>query len=125
MGAVIHASIEPEPFGMVALEAMAQKKPVIATNAGGIAEIVKSGVTGYLYPQGDWHALASHIVSLLNHPEDGQAMGEAGYQRLIETFSLTQYLRQIHERYEAIVPTGSPPVAQLGRPSEQDEVSCA
>ena len=50
MDVVIHASIEPEPFGMVVLEAMGMRKPLIGSRAGGVPEMVVEGVTGYTYP---------------------------------------------------------------------------
>jgi len=58
----IHASLTPEPFGRVIIEAMAAAKPVIAVNAGGPAEIIQHGQTGLLYSPGDAHELARHIM---------------------------------------------------------------
>ena len=47
---IVHTSIEPEPFGMVIIEAMALEKPVIATSIGGPLEIISNEVDGFLVP---------------------------------------------------------------------------
>src|SRR5215470_2801370 len=65
---VVHASIEPEPFGRVIAEAMAMRKPGGASDEGGPREIIEHGRTGLLYARGDDRALAESIVSLLREP---------------------------------------------------------
>jgi glycosyltransferase involved in cell wall biosynthesis len=70
-----------EPFGIVALEAMACGRPVIATSVGGLPEFMEHGRQGYLVPPGDHLQLARRIVELLEHPELGGAMGKAGLRR--------------------------------------------
>jgi D-inositol-3-phosphate glycosyltransferase len=57
-----------ESFGMVALEAMACGKPVIASRVGGLTTTVQDGVTGYLVPEGNPQALADSIATLLDNP---------------------------------------------------------
>ncbi len=103
MSIVLHASIEPEPFGMVVLEAMAQRKPVVGSRAGGVVEMVVEGETGFTFPPGDAGALASHLLTLLGDPERAARMGEAGYQRLLESFSVRQYMDAVHTGYRAII----------------------
>jgi glycosyltransferase involved in cell wall biosynthesis len=103
MQIVIHASIQPEPFGMVVLEAMAQRKPVIGSRAGGPVEMVQEGETGYTYQPGDAVALAARIVELLGNPDKAAGMGEAGYRRLMSTFTLEGYMADIHTVYRAIL----------------------
>ncbi len=61
---LVHASVIPEPFGQVIVEAMAAGLPIIATNAGGPAEIIRDGVDGLLYPPGDSAALAARLRTL-------------------------------------------------------------
>jgi glycosyltransferase involved in cell wall biosynthesis len=72
-----------EPFGIVALEAMACGKPVVASSTGGLAEIIEHGVTGFLSPPGDHLALAQHMASLLLNPALASAMGKAARQRAL------------------------------------------
>ena len=100
---VIHASILPEPFGMVVLEAMAQRKAVIGSRAGGVVEMVVEGQTGYTFPPGDWRALADQMLRLLAEPERATRMGGAGYDRLISSFTMERYMADIHSSYHAIL----------------------
>lgn len=100
---VIHASVLPEPFGMVVLEAMVQRKAVIGSRAGGVIEMVVEGVTGYTFPPGDTAMLSIHMLELLGNPELAARMGEAGYERLIRLFTLRRYMEEIHASYDAIL----------------------
>ncbi|MBX2834032.1 MAG: glycosyltransferase family 4 protein [Micavibrio sp.] len=63
---IAHCSTAPEPFGLVIVEGLAAKKPVIATDGGGAAEIIKHGVNGYLYNRSDPDKLSYCIVSILS-----------------------------------------------------------
>jgi glycosyltransferase involved in cell wall biosynthesis len=62
---VVHASVQPEAFGRVVIEAQAMGRPVIASDLGGPAETVEQGVTGWRVPPGDASALASAIEQTL------------------------------------------------------------
>lgn len=81
-------STEPEPFGMVAIEAMAAGKPVIAAAHGGLLEIVEPGVTGLLVKPKDEVALADALERLLGDAELCVKMGQAGQARQAQVFSL-------------------------------------
>jgi glycosyltransferase involved in cell wall biosynthesis len=87
---VVHASILPEPFGRVILEAMACRKPVIGSRAGGVPEIIEDGRTGLMFPPGDHEALAADILDLLADRQRAARMGEAGYQRLLDRFHVAR-----------------------------------
>jgi glycosyltransferase involved in cell wall biosynthesis len=65
---VVHASTEPEPFGMVVIEAMACAKPVVVSLAGGIAEIVEAGRNALVHAPGDVEGLAAQIGRLIGDP---------------------------------------------------------
>lgn len=62
---VVHASTDPEPFGLAIAEAMACARPVIVSDAGGAAEIVAGGVNALVHPPGDVNALAECLVELV------------------------------------------------------------
>ena len=88
MELAVHASVAPEPFGRVLLEAMAVRKPVVGSHAGAVPEIVEGGVTGYTFPPGDSVVLAERLAELLLCPQTSRTMGEAGRRRLERQFSI-------------------------------------
>ncbi|MEZ5416188.1 MAG: glycosyltransferase family 4 protein [Vicinamibacterales bacterium] len=118
MDVVIHASVEPEPFGMVVLEAMAQRKPIVGSRAGGVVEMVIDGETGYTFPPGDAAELASRLRELLGDREKAVRMGQAGYQRLVDAFSIPQYMHGITSVYRAAL-AHEPVPARIGIPYEE------
>jgi glycogen(starch) synthase len=73
-----------EPFGIVALEAMACARPVIASATGGLQEIIEDGVTGVLVPVGDHLRLSARMVELLENPRRRAAIGTAARARAME-----------------------------------------
>ena len=109
MRLLVHASVHPEPFGMVVLEGMAHRKAVIGSRAGGVIEIVVEGQTGYTFPPGDARLLAERIIELLGNPDKAMQMGEAGYQRLMTDFTLQRYMEDIHIAYQAVLARKSLP----------------
>lgn len=90
-------SVARESFGLLALEAMRYKKPVVAARTGGIPEIVIDGETGLLVPAEDPGALARAILSLLKSPELSRKMGEAGHRRWLERFSAERMAREYRQ----------------------------
>lgn len=92
-----------EPFGLAVLEAMGQKKPVIAVNVGGPPEIVREGETGLLVPASTPDAMADALETLLDAPEKAAAMGEAGYERLRDCFSAERMAQQTLAVYRQVV----------------------
>lgn len=96
-------STEPEPFGMVAIEAMMAKKPVIAANHGGLTEIVVANKTGILFDPNNDKALASAIVSLLNKPELRKDFGDEGYIRANTVFSLQNHVDKFEKTFEELI----------------------
>jgi glycosyltransferase involved in cell wall biosynthesis len=71
-----------EPFGMVALEAFACKRPVIASRVGGLREIVQHGKSGFLAEPRDHLDLAQWIMALLFDADQRRRLGEAGFNQL-------------------------------------------
>jgi starch synthase len=107
-----------EPFGIINLEAMACRAPVVASATGGILEVVVDGVTGYLVPfdqdpvttfpsNPDKFArdLAEKISSLLADPEKGKRFGEAGRKRVEETFAWSAIADQTIQLYRQLMKT--------------------
>ncbi|HEY4011603.1 MAG TPA: glycogen synthase [Acidobacteriaceae bacterium] len=105
-----------EPFGIINLEAMACRAPVVASATGGILEVVVDGDTGYLVPFAADDAtgfptapdqfsrdLATRITELLDDPEKAKRMGEAGRRRAEEKFSWTSIAAQTIELYGSLI----------------------
>jgi glycosyltransferase involved in cell wall biosynthesis len=78
---------EMEGLGVVLLQAAASRLPVVAAAAGGIPEIVRSGVNGILVPPRDPGAIADAVVKVLNNQGMARSMGEAGRRIVEEEFS--------------------------------------
>ena len=81
---IVHASITPEPLGMVIVEAMAMAKCVIASRAGGPREIVTDGVDGRLVTAGDPGALATAIVAALGDTQANATMRLLARRRALD-----------------------------------------
>jgi glycosyltransferase involved in cell wall biosynthesis len=92
-----------EGMPMVILEAMAASKPVIATNVGGIPELVKNGETGVLVPPEDVDVLAESIIDLLKNKDKAQQMGLAGRKRVEEEFDVNIMVRKTEEVYQELI----------------------
>ncbi len=92
-----------EGFGMVLIEAMAAKKPVIATNVGGIPEIVIDGKTGILVPPKNTEGFSSAIIKLYNNPELSRRMGLAGYRRAKNIFNIETTVRELENLYSELI----------------------
>lgn len=80
-------SIWPEPFGIVALEAMASGKPVIVSRVGGLQNIIQDGVEGFIVAPGSPEQLRDRLTLLLRDPGLRKRMGEAGRQRVLATYT--------------------------------------
>ena len=104
----------PEPFGLVAIEAMATGRPVVASSVGGLPDIVLDGVTGILVPPGDVGALRASILQLLADPERRTRMGQAGRQRAA-SYSASAVVPQIERVYEEVIATPPQRVVATGR----------
>ena len=92
-------SVWPEPFGLVALEAAAAGKPIVATAMGGLRDIVVDGETGLLVPAEDRAALAAALQRLAGDPQLRERLGTAARQRA-GGFSPAAVVPQFEQAYE-------------------------
>lgn len=99
----VFPSIWADPCPTVAFEAMSQRKAVIATDLGGFRDIVTDGETGLHVPANDSDKLAEAISSLLKRPELAARMGEAGYKRFTEHYSLDIVAPKILDTYQNLL----------------------
>jgi L-malate glycosyltransferase len=94
-----------EGLGTSLLDAMACARPIVATRAGGIPEVVADGATGVLVPPHDPHALAAAIVRLLGDRAARQQMGEAGLARVREQFTVERMVAETAAIYRDVAGT--------------------
>ena len=84
---------DEESFGLAALEAMACEVPVVATDVGGLPEVVTHGVDGYLIPPRDVAAGAKYALQILTMPDRGRAMGQQARINARRKYSAASVLR--------------------------------
>ncbi|MBN1285769.1 MAG: glycosyltransferase family 4 protein [Anaerolineae bacterium] len=92
-----------EGFGMVLLEAMALRVPIIASRVSAIPEVIVDGQTGILVTPGDEDALASAISLFLEDPYLAQEMGSAGRERLESHFTLSHMVEGVRAVYDTVL----------------------
>jgi glycosyltransferase involved in cell wall biosynthesis len=91
-----------EGFGIPAAEAMGCETAVVASDAGGLPEVVEHGVTGLIVPRGDANALAEAIGELLADPARRARMGQAGRERALRLFDWDRSAEQFEQIYAGI-----------------------
>lgn len=94
---------ETESFGLAALEAMVHGVPVIASRVGGLPEVIRHGIDGYLEPLGDVDAMAVRVLELLRNPELRKTFGENARKRALETFTPESAIQQYEALYEKVL----------------------
>ncbi|MDD2325481.1 MAG: glycosyltransferase [Alphaproteobacteria bacterium] len=94
-----------EGFGLVAVEAMRLSKPVIASNVGGLPEIIQHCKTGYLFPKENVGALTAMLKQV--ERQKLQELGVAGYKRFLAYFIADRMAKNIYKLYGEIVGTPS------------------
>lgn len=92
---IVHASTLPEPFGRVVVEGMLACRPVVASDAGGVREIVTDGVTGVLVRPGDVGSLARALAALRADAPRAAALAAAGAARAREAFGVAAMVQGV------------------------------
>ena len=110
---VIFPSIDPEPFGRVAIEAMVAGKPVIASDTGAIPEIVRNGENGLLVPPNSHEKLAAAIIKLVKNKNLRDVMGRKGSIILRKEFNSDKITEQCLSLYNKIVRAQSKHALQI------------
>lgn len=92
-----------ESFGLTIAEAMSCGVPVVATRVGGVPEVMRDGVDGILAPVGDVQTLAEAAIAILSEPSRAKRMGDAGRQRVLDTFRLDSIVDRYEQLYRAVL----------------------
>lgn len=93
-------SLWPEPFGLVGLDAMIFRKPVVAFDVGGISDWLEDGETGFLVERGNTKLLAEKIDLLLSDSNLASKLGQKGYERVREKFMARTHVLKLIEIYK-------------------------
>ena len=110
----IHASVAPEPFGRVLLEAMALRKPVVGSRSGAVPEIVVDGQTGFTFEPRSADALAEAVVTLLQDGDRARRMGEAGLSRLDSVFHIRLNVERTMRLFDHLLSRRPGPLPDFG-----------
>lgn len=104
-----------EPFGLVAVEAMASGTPIVATATGGLADIVSHNENGLLAGNSDPGSFASALLTLLNAPEFSRTLGAAARVHTVGAYDIRLRMQAVRETYtsvyQSMTPTGHANVA--------------
>ncbi|HXO18930.1 MAG TPA: glycosyltransferase, partial [Thermoanaerobaculia bacterium] len=106
---------ETESFGLAALEALACKVPVIATEVGGLPEVVVDGECGFLRPVGDVEGMAAAALRLLTDDDLRQRFAAAGRRRAVEVFAQDAVVARYRQIYERVLSPTPPPAPAAPR----------
>ena len=104
---VVHPP-EREPFGRVVAEAMAMGKPVVAVNAGGPSEIIRSGTDGWLVPPGNAEAMATAVISLARDTARRASLAHAARERILRDFGMKAFGENLEHLYQDIMSNSRP-----------------
>ncbi|MBI3324787.1 MAG: glycosyltransferase family 4 protein [Candidatus Omnitrophica bacterium] len=102
MDLFVFTSRWPEAFGLTLVEAMAAGKPVVATQAGAVPEVISHDVDGWLVPSDDPSAMADGIARLLHDRAAAMRLGRQAQHRAHEAFDLERMVEQIEQVYEEV-----------------------
>ncbi len=101
---IVSASIEPESFGRVAVEAQSMKKPILASDIGGSNETVENGKTGFLFEAGNPVSLSNKIIEILKLDESTlKSMGNEGRKNIIKKFNVEKMCFSTYSEYKKLL----------------------
>jgi glycosyltransferase involved in cell wall biosynthesis len=100
---VVHCSIEPEPFGMVIIEAMSLGVPVIVSDRGAPTELVRHGIDGYIVDPSDDKRIAAYLERLILDKKLRLAMGDHAKKSVKSVFDIDLYIKKIESLFEETI----------------------
>ena len=101
---VVSASIEPEAFGRVAIEAQSMEKPIIASNIGGSNETIINNISGFLFDSGNAESLSKKIIEVLNLDESRlKLIGIEGRKNVIKKFNVEKMCFSTYSEYKKLL----------------------
>lgn len=100
---IIHSASEPEPFGRVIVEGMLAERPVIATDSGGVRDIIDDSITGLLVPPKNEDSLAKAIQFIMENPEASNRIAKNGQRIAEKRFSAHKHAHKVQDIYQGIL----------------------
>jgi len=101
---VVSASIKPEAFGRVAVEAQSMEKPIIASNIGGSKETIINNITGFLFDSGNSESLSEKIIDILQLDESTlKSIGNEGRKNTIKKFNVEKMCFSTYAQYQKLL----------------------
>ena len=101
---IVSASIEPEAFGRVAVEAQSMQKPIIASNIGGSNETIIDEKTGFLFDAGSAKSLSRKILRVLSMDENLlKSIGIEGRKNVIKKFNVEKMCFSTYSEYKKLI----------------------
>lgn len=96
---VVYPTVAAEPYGLVPLEGMSSRRPVVASRCGGIPETVVDGVTGWLVEPENADALADRVMALIADRDGARRMAAAGRERVRRHFDIERFIDELVDAY--------------------------
>jgi len=101
---VVSASVEPEAFGRVAVEAQSMEKPIIASNIGGSNETILNNKSGFLFESGNSKSLSKKIIEVLNSDKSTlKSIGIEGRKNIIKKFNVEKMCFSTYSEYKKLL----------------------
>ena len=107
--AIVDSKGDTEGLGVVLIEALRNRKPVVASRVGGIVDVIKDWETGLLVPEKDPEALAQAVLRLLEDPPLARRLGEQGYLYATEFFDWDRITDRVEAVYRRVCASTRPP----------------
>jgi glycosyltransferase involved in cell wall biosynthesis len=105
---------DTEGQGVVLVEALSSRRPVVASAVGGIGDVIKDGITGLLVPEKDPDAIAKAVLRLLEDPNYARQLGEQGFGHVRNYFDWDRIMDQYDTIYSASISSSRPLSVQEG-----------
>ena len=101
---IVSASIEPEAFGRVSIEAQSMQKPILASNIGGSKETVIDNITGVLFETGNSTDMSKKIIELINLDKNTiKQMGIEGRKNVVNKFNVEKMCYSTYSEYKKLL----------------------
>ena len=101
---IVSASIEPEAFGRVAVEAQSMEKVIIASNIGGSNETIINNISGFLFESGNAKSLSEKIIEVMKLDETTlKSMGIEGRKNIIKKFNVEKMCFSTYSEYKKLL----------------------